>query len=91
MSLIRSAAGSTPTDSRMRPSGAVSPGHLARGSQVDSTPPKLVAGRIRREPPTTVSAALAGSLAAISKDSRGPQPAGICRPTTSASAVPRPG
>ena len=90
MSLIRSAAGSTPTDSRMRPSGAVSPGHLARRSQVDSTPPKLVAGRISRELATTLSAAPAPS-GAISNDSSGPNPFGICRLASSDVALSIPG
>jgi len=88
--VIRSAAGSTPADIRIRAAGAVSPGHLARRSQVDSTPPKLVAGRIRRELATTVSAASA-LPGMTSKDNKGPNPSGICRRATSDVDVSIPG
>ena len=81
MSVIRSAAGSTPTDSRIRPGGAVSAGHRARRSQVDSTPPKLVAGTISRAAATTASASAA--VPSVSNDSSGPYPSGICLRTSS--------
>src|SRR5947208_5251690 len=90
MSVIRSAAGSTPTDSRIRPAGAVSAGQRARRSQVDSTPPKLVAGRISRELATTLSAASALS-GLTSNDSNGPKPSGICRLASSDIALSTPG
>src|ERR1700749_2589 len=48
MSAIRSPGGSIPAESRISESGAVSPGHRLRRSQLDSTPPKLLAGRISR-------------------------------------------
>jgi len=89
MSAIRSAATSMPADSRIRPSGAVSAGHLARRSQVDSTPPRLVAGRMSAEAATAASAAAAESS---SNDSSGPKPAGICVSATARAApVSRPG
>ena len=76
MSAIRSAAGSIPADSRISVSGAVSPAQRARRSQVDSTPPKLVAGTTSRAAATTASASAAEP--AISNDSSGPNPRGIC-------------
>ncbi len=88
--MIRSAAGSTPTDSRIRPAGAVSAGHRARRSQVDSTPPKLVAGMISRELATTLSAASALS-GMTSNESNGPNPSGICRLASSDVALSIPG
>jgi hypothetical protein len=64
-----------PADSRISPAGAVSAGHRARRSQVDSTPPKLVEGTIRRAAATTASASAA--VPDSSNDSRQPDPFGI--------------
>ena len=86
MSAIRSPAGSMPADSLISVSGAVSAAHRARRSQVDSTPPKLVAGTTSRAPATTASACAA--VPASSNDSSGPKPAGICRRATADGASP---
>jgi hypothetical protein len=62
-------------DGQLDKAGAVSEAHGARRSQVDSTPPKLVAGTMSAEFLTTVSAAFAVSS---SNDSSGPKPRRIC-------------
>jgi hypothetical protein len=89
MSAMRSSAGSSPADSRISVSGAVSPSQRARRSQFDSTPPKLVAGTTSREAATTASASAA--VPEISNDSSGPNPFGICRLATSSVAGLSPG
>ena len=89
MSAIRSSGGSMPTPSRMSVGGAVSAAHRARRSQLDSTPPKLVAGTTSRDAATTASASAA--VPAISNESSGPNPRGICRRATSSVAALTPG
>ena len=95
MSATRSAAGSMPADRRISDGGAVSPAQRARRSQVDSRPPKLVAGTMSLADATTASASAAvpGSPAgpASSNESRGPAPFGSWVLATSTVAAVAPG
>ena len=70
----------SPTESRIRLGGAVSLVQRARRSHEDSTPPKLVPGRILRAAATTASASSAEPSS--SKESSGPNPPRICERAT---------